>query len=146
MKQIKLALAGAGLLAAGTVALAAPAAASPSGCGTAHFVNNAPVMQYVGTQSWRVGTLTQYWGWCNSNLRNWAHMHFSGENYSFGTRVAIQTRDGALHGAHTADGPADFNSKPAATMNVDTRGYVDGNYWGGGVQTLYAQHTAWSGS
>ena len=133
---------------AGSAVLAAPASAndSPSGCGTPHKVNSRAITYGVGTSSWRVGTLTQYWGWCNSELRNWAHVNFWSGNSALGTRVAIQTRDGALHGAKTHDSGTSFNSAPTATINVDTRAYVDGNFWNGGVATLDPQHTAWSGS
>jgi hypothetical protein len=122
-------------------------AAVPPGCGTAHEVNRAPIMYGVGSSSWRVGTIIQYWGWCNSQLRNWAHVDFSAGNSALGTRVAIQTRNGNLHGAKTHDSGTSFNSAPADTLDVDTRAYVDGNFWNGGVATLSpAQHTGWSGS
>lgn len=145
MTKIRAILAAAAITAASSVAIAAPADASPAGCGAAHFVNNAPITQSVGSSTWRIGTLTQYWGWCNSNLRNWAHVHFSAGNSAFGTRVAIQTRNGVLHGARTVDSGDDFDSRPADTLDVSTRAYVDGVYWDGGVQSLYPQHTAWSG-
>ena len=119
---------------------------SPPGCGTPHEVNRSAIMYGVGSSSWRVGTLIQYWGWCDSYLRNWAHVSFSSGNSALGTRVAIQTRDGVLHGAKTHDSGTSFNSAPTATMSVDTRAYVDGNFWNGGVATLSPQHTAWSGS
>jgi len=137
----------AGVVLATSLLIAPEASAAPAGCGTPHEVNRAAIMYSVGSSSWRVGTLIQYWGWCDSQLRNWAHVDFSAGNSAFGTRVAIQTRDGALHGAKTHDSGTSFNSAPAATINVDTRAYVDGNFWNGGVATLSpAQHTAWSGS
>ncbi|MBD3781437.1 MAG: hypothetical protein IE926_00560 [Micrococcales bacterium] len=132
---------------AGSAVLAAPASAndSPSGCGTPHKVNSRAITYGVGTSSWRVGTLTQYWGWCNSQLRNWAHVHFSAGNSAFGVKLGIQTKDGVRHGVRTVNSGTDFTSKPTATMDRSTRAFVDGTFWNGGVASLSFQATGWSG-
>ncbi len=133
---------------AGSAVLAAPAqaATSPAGCGTPHKVNSAPIMYYVASSSTRVGTITQYWGWCNSQLRNWAHVHFSSGNSAIDIKVGIQTRNGTWHGTKTVTGGSDFTSKPTDTMNVDTRAVVKGTFFkGGGVATFdRTESTPWS--
>lgn len=146
IRSVASATAVAALAIAGSAVLAAPAhaATSPAGCGTPHEVNRKAIMYGVGSSSWRVGTLTQYWGWCNSELRNWAHVHFSEGNSAFGVKLGIQTRDGVKHGVKTVNSGRDFTSKPTATMNRDTRAFVDGTFWNGGVATLDFQTTAWS--
>lgn len=141
------ALTTAALALSGGLAAPAHAADSPAGCGTPHKVNSAPIMYYVASSETRVGTLTQYWGWCNSELRNWAHVHFSEGNSALDIQVGIQTRDGVWHGTKTVTSGRDFTSKPADTMNRDTRAVVKGSFWhGGGVATFdRTEKTAWSG-
>lgn len=127
-----------------TMAGVGPASAntSPTGCGTPHFINSAPIRNEFGD---RVGTLTQYWGWCDSNLRNWAHVHL-GTGSAWSTKVSIQTRDGVRHGLKTAGYGNDFTSHATATMNRSTRARVEGTYLGPGqhVYSLKVSVTAFT--
>jgi hypothetical protein len=122
-----------------------PAAAntSPSGCGTPHLINSAAIRTVHGD---RVGTLTQYWGWCNGNLRNWAHVHL-GSATAWSTKVSIQTPDGVRHGVKVGQYGNDFTSNPTATMNRSTRARVEGTVLGGGQHevAIKVAVTAYSG-
>ncbi|AKU15008.1 hypothetical protein [Luteipulveratus mongoliensis] len=137
----------AGLVLAGTVATAPSASAQkiPVGCASPQLINSAPIMYGVGSQTWRIGTITQYWGWCNSAKRNWAHVHLYQGNEAFGLQIAIQTRDWVMHGLKTVNDGRDFTSRPTDTLSVDTRARVSGNFWNGGLATLTpVQVTPWT--
>lgn len=128
------------LAAVATTALAAtmlgvgPASAntSPTGCGEPHFINKTGIFTVWDD---RVGTLTQYWGWCNGNLRNWAHVHF-GTGQAWETKVSIQTPDGVKHGVKVGQYGNDFTSFPTATMDRRTRARVEGTMLGGGQHVI----------
>ncbi|MGH3734332.1 MAG: hypothetical protein ACRDT6_01695 [Micromonosporaceae bacterium] len=147
MKRLTYALAVLLATVVGSFVLASPASAgnTPAGCASPQFINNRAIWYGVGSSSWRIGTLTQYWGWCNGGYkRNWAHVHFREGNSAFGIKIAIQKRDGSLHGYRTVDSGRDFTSRPAATMCCSTRAWVKGNFWNGGVATLSTHTTAWT--
>ncbi len=122
----------------------APASAndSPAGCGTPHLVNSAGIYASWGGQ--RIGTLSQYWGWCNGNLRNWAHVHL-GSGQAWETKISIQTPDGVRHGTRVQQYGTDFTSDPTATMDRSTRARVEGDVWLGQVEPIDVATTGWSG-
>src|SRR5690349_3232822 len=131
----------------GSFMIASPASASdtPSGCASPQLINSKAIMYSVGSSTWRIGTLTQYWGWCDGgNKRNWAHVHFNDGYSAFGVEIAIQTRDLVKHGRRTVDSGRDFTSNPAATMCCSTRAWMSGTGWDGGVMTLGVTATAWT--
>lgn len=133
----------------GALALASPASASnvPAGCASPQYINSTAIKIEVASSSWRVGTLTQYWGWCDGGYkRNWAHIHFREGTSAYDVKIAIQTRDFKLHGYRTVgNNKRDFTSRPAATMCCSTRAWMKGTVFsGGGVQTIYATKTAWT--
>lgn len=142
IKKVLAVIAGAIML---TSVAALPAEAVPPGCGAANFVSSAPMYYSVAGSTVRIGTLTQYWGNCSGGQRNWAQVDFNAGYSAAGIRVAIQTHDGVLHGAKVHNSGTRFNSDPAATINVSTRGYADGTFFNGGVATLSAVWTPWSG-
>lgn len=147
MKKFLATLVAVGVGLVGSVVIATPASASntPSGCASPQFINKRAIMYSVGSSSWRVGTLTQYWGWCNGGYkRNWAHVHFADGYSAAGIKVAIQKRDLTKHGLRTVDSGRDFTSNPAATMCCSTRAWVKGTMFGGGVMTLGVHTTAWT--
>ena len=117
-----------------TLAGVGPASAntSPSGCGTPHFVNSTGIFTVWDD---RVGTLTQYWGWCDGNLRNWAHVHL-GSATAWETKVSIQTPDGVKHGVRVGRYGNDFTSSPTATMDRRTRARVEGTILGPGQHEI----------
>ena len=121
-----------------------PASANqaPAGCGTPYLVNRAGIYASWGGE--RVGTLSQYWGWCNGNLRNWAHVHLD-SGQAWATRISIQTPDGVKHGVKVQDYGTDFTSQPTDTMDHRTRARVEGDVWLGQVEPIDVATTAYSG-
>jgi len=130
----------------GSLVFAAPASAdnTPAGCASPQFINSRAIMYSVGTSSWRIGTLRQYWGWCNGYKRNWAHITFKDGYSALDVKIAIQTRDLVKHGLKTVTSGRNFTSKPANTMCCDTRAWMRGEVWGGGVMTVGVTTTAWT--
>ena len=121
-----------------------PASANdaPAGCGTPHLVNRAGIYASWGGE--RIGTLSQFWGWCNGNLRNWAHAHLdSGQAWE--TKISIQTPDGVKHGAKVQQYGTDFTSNPADTMDRSTRARIEGDVWLGQVEPINVATTAYTG-
>lgn len=142
--KLRLAAVATGVVATALVGVGpASANTSPTGCGEPHLINSAAINTEFGD---RVGTLTQYWGWCNGNLRNWAHVHLGGAT-AWSTKVSIQTPDGVKHGVKTAGYGNDFTSNPTATMDRSTRARVEGTVLGAGQHeyNLKVAVTSWSG-
>ncbi len=129
MKRLLTLAATVALTLAGSVLSATPAAAAanvPPGCASPQEVNSKGVFRPNGN---RIGTLTQYWGWCNSEKRNWSYLTInkanSGGNFSI-LETEIQTQAGGRKGNNwNVAGDWHVVSDPTNTMAQSTRAWAD---------------------